>query len=436
MRFAARQPVFRRNMTVFGYEILFRSGFEAVASFQDSDQASCVTLDNSILWGLEQLCADKLAFVNCTRSVLTNRLIELLPPSRTVIEVLEDVLPDREVLEACRALKEKGYLIALDDVRSLREVEPYFPLADIVKVDFRLANGARQQEEMAREIRGRGMRALAEKVENEKERRAAINMGYELFQGFFFQRPEIVHRKDIGATHSNCLRLLTAAHQPELDRQLIEKLVRAEPSLSLRLLRYLNSVAFAFRVEVTSIRHALTLLGEQETRKWLLVTAVAENCIHKPSELVIWALARARFCELVAVAIGDSLPGAFWMGMLSALPALLEISLPTVLEQLPIASAVKQALLGEPGSYRSIFEMMSAYECGDWGTCTERAHRIGIGEPTASALYIDSTKWASEVTGCDAGKRATGQAQTGSFASYRPPDAVVNTALSRGTRSA
>src|SRR5215470_15811886 len=113
MRFTARQPVFMRNMTVFGYEILFRSGFESAATFRNSDEATRITLDNSILWGLEQLCADKLALVNCTRSVIVNRLIELLPPSKTVVEILEDVLPEAEVLEACRHLKEKGYRIAL-----------------------------------------------------------------------------------------------------------------------------------------------------------------------------------------------------------------------------------------------------------------------------------------------------------------------------------
>jgi EAL and modified HD-GYP domain-containing signal transduction protein len=264
MRFAARQPVFMRNMTVFGYEILFRSGFESAARFSDSDEATHVTLDNSFLWGLEQLCGDKLALVNCTRSALVNRLIEVLPPAQTVLEVLENVLPDRDVLEACRALKEKGYRIALDDVVSLREVEVYLPFADIVKVDFRLANRVAQAT-MAYELRRREIMALAEKVEDEEEHRAAMHMGYELFQGFFYQRPELVRRTNI-ELHSNYFRLLQAAQETELDLRLIEELIRTEPSLSLCLLHYLNSVAFAFRVRVTSIRHALSLLGEQETR--------------------------------------------------------------------------------------------------------------------------------------------------------------------------
>ena len=271
-------------MGLFGYEILFRAGFESVARFQDSDQASFATLDSSLLWGLDRLCGDKLALVNCTRSVLTHRLIELLPPTRTVAEILEDVAPDNEVLEACRALKEKGYQIALDDVCSLRELQPYLKFADIIKVDFRLTSHF-QQRALAQEIRRHHLLALAEKVEDANEHRRALDMGYELFQGFFFQKPEIVQRKNICVSHMNCTRLLIAVQQPELERDAITDMIHAEPSLTLRLLRYLNSFAFAFRFEVTSIRHALELLGEDEIRKWVLVCAVTENCIQKPSEL-------------------------------------------------------------------------------------------------------------------------------------------------------
>ncbi len=405
-------------MGLFGYEILFRAGFESAARFQDSDQASFATLDSSLLWGLDRLCGDKLALVNCTRSVLTNRLIELLPPSRTVAEILEDVVPDNEVLEACRALKEKGYRIALDDVCSFREVKPYLGLADIIKVDFRLTS-LLQQRVLAREISRHPLLALAEKVEDANEHRRALDMGYELFQGFFFQKPEIVQRKNICLSHMNCTRLLSAVQRPELERDSITEMIHAEPSLTLRLLRYLNSFAFAFRFEVTSIRHALELLGEDEIRKWVLVCAVTENCIQKPSELVQWALVRARFCELVAEAVGDSLSGGFWMGMTSAFPALLEIPLAVMLEQLPLPQAVKQALRGEPGIYHDVLELLTSYERGDWQSCGELAQRIGISETATSALYIDSLEWARLVTS-DSGGTGTDRPQAEAFVSYQP----------------
>ena len=425
MRFAARQPIFTRNMSLFGYEILFRAGFESVARFQDSDQASFATLDSSILWGLDQLCGDKMALINCTRSVLTKRVIELLPPSRTVVEILEDVVPDDQVLEACGALKKKGYRIALDDVCSLAAVEPYLPFADIVKVDFRLTTDDKQRG-LAQEIRTRGLVALAEKVEDKDEYRRALSMGYELFQGFFFQKPEIVQRKNICATQMNCTRLLNAVQQGELQRDRIAELIRAEPSLNLRLLRYLNSFAFAFRFEVTSIRHALELLGEDEIRKWVLVCAVTENCIQKPSEVVLWALVRARFCELVGDDIGDALNGAFWMGMTSAFPVLLDIPLATVLEQLPIPHAIKLALRGEAGIFHDVLDLLTAYELGDWQRCAEMAQRIGISDARTSFLFINSLEWARLVKS-DTGNPAANRGSAASFASYQRPEHVAYT---------
>ncbi|MFZ0707466.1 MAG: EAL domain-containing protein [Candidatus Korobacteraceae bacterium] len=404
MRFVARQPVFLRTMALYGYEILFRSGFESAANFSNADDATRLTLDNSILWGLERLCGDKLAFVNCTRSVLVNRLIELLPPSQTVVEVLEDVLPDREVLEACRSLKEKGYRIALDDVVCLRDVEAYLPLADIVKVDFRLASRV-SQATMAYQLHQRGILALAEKVEDREEHSAAMHMGYELFQGFFFQRPEVVQRRNI-ELHSNTFRLLRAAQEPELDLKLIEELIRSEPSLSLRLLHYLNSVAFAFRIRVTSIRHGLSLLGEEETRKWLIVSAVTENCCSHPLELITWALVRARFCELTANKLFDVVPGAFWLGMVSAFPALLETTVENLLQRMPVASAVSEALLGAPGIYRDLLDVMIAYERGQWAQCAELAGKLRLSEGSVSAIYIESTQWANTLTGVNTGKNS------------------------------
>lgn len=167
-----------------------------------------------------------------------------------------------------------------------------------------------------------------------RKRHRALAMHYELFQGFFFEKPELVQHKNICASHMNCSRLLNAVQQHELKRDEVAELIHTEPSLTLRLLRYLNSFAFAFRFEISSVRHALELLGEDEIRKWVLVCAVTENCIDKPSEVVVWALVRARFCEQLAGDVGDSLSGAFWMGMTSAFPVLLDVSMTTVLERL------------------------------------------------------------------------------------------------------
>jgi c-di-GMP-related signal transduction protein len=389
----ARQPVFDRNLNVFGYELLFRSALEDFARVDDTDQASRMTIDSSFLWGFDRLCEGKLALVNCTRVVLTKRLVELLPPKRTVVEVLENIRPDKEILEACRSLKSKGYSIALDDVSSMQEVEPYLGIVEVVKVDFRLADLQRCAE-LAVELRRRGIVTLAEKVETQEEYRAAVGMGYTLFQGFFFQRPELMRTRDIAPLHAGHFRLLEAVQRAELDYDVVERLVRAEPTLCLRLLRYLNSPLFGFGKDIVSVRHALSLLGEREIRKWLLVSLAAQIGWGKPEELVLWALTRARFCELLAEQISPAMGGSFLMGMLSAFPALLEVPLTPMLDSIPVEPAIKAALSGEPGQYRSVLEIMTAYEAGNWNACKAFAKANRLTEHSVASWYFTALQWA------------------------------------------
>jgi c-di-GMP-related signal transduction protein len=396
VRFIARQPIFDLKHRVYGYELLFREGWENCAVIEDFDHAGRMTLDNSFLWGLDQLSKGTRVFVNCTREMLTKRLIEVLPASQTVVEVLETVSGDREVIEACRGLREKGYVIALDDVSSFDEVKPYLSVVKIVKVDLRLTD-LRQRRDLVQRLRRYGMTALAEKVETRQEHREAVQCGFQLFQGYFFQKPEVMQRRDVPALQTHSLRLLQAASAEELDFQLIEDAIRQEPSLCFRLLRYLNSPLFAIEFEIRSIEHALQLLGESEVRRWLMVTVAAALGEQKSPELVVWALVRARFCELAASDGRVRVEGAFLMGLLSALPALLEIPMEALLEHLPVSRELKGGLQGEQGRADTVLKLMLAYEKGNWSECGERAAAIGIGEERLARQYLRAVQWANEV---------------------------------------
>ena len=395
MRFIARQPVFDRSLRVFGYELLFRAGWEEFARISDSDRAARTTLDNSVLWGLDQLCEGKFALVNCTREVITRGLVELLPSSRTVVEVLEGITADPEMIEACGSLKRKGYMVALDDVTNVEEVRPYLGIAGMVKVDFRQID-RRQQAVLAQLLAEHGVIALAEKLETHEEHRAAMEMGYQLFQGFFLQRPELMQTHDIPALQASHLRLLRAAIETELNFEAVEEGVRTEPSLCFRLLRYLNSPLFPVAGEIHSVSQALRLLGEQNIRTWLLVTVAASLGEDKPVALVVWALTRARFCELLAGTCGGA-QESFLMGMVSSFPALLDVPLSTVLDRLSVAGPILEALRGQPGRYRDILELVSAYESGDWVECSLRLKGCGITEEFVTNCYMKASRWADEI---------------------------------------
>ena len=190
LRYLARQPIFDRQEKVFGYELLFRDGLENAFS-GDLDEASRVTLDRSLLIGLDVLCDGRRAFVNCTRDTLLKGLVTLLPATSTVVEVLETVPADPEVVAACRSLKDAGYMIALDDYVANDPREGLAELADIIKVEMLLTTEEERTGLMKRLGAGR-CRMLAEKIETNAEFMRARDQGFVYFQGYFFRRPEMM----------------------------------------------------------------------------------------------------------------------------------------------------------------------------------------------------------------------------------------------------
>ncbi len=396
-RFVARQPILTADEEVFGYELLFRDGIENFFQSPDQDAASRSALNTSLLIGLDVLCDGHRAFVNCTRDVLLNDYVTLLPPSQTVVEVLETVTPDTLVVEACRRLKKSGYTIALDDFGANDPREPLTDLADIIKVDLR-ATSASEAAAMVKRYGARRCRMLAEKVETREEFSSAGKNGFVYFQGYFFRRPEVMTAHEIPANQLNYLRMLTAVSQPELDVREIENLVKSEASLCYRLLCYLNSAAFGFTAEIHTVRHALSILGEREVRRWIRLVATLGAGQGKSSDLVLAALVRARFCELLSPKVQPGDSDLFLMGMLSLMDAILEIPMRQVLDNVPIDQESKAVLLGLPSTLQPFYQLMLAQESGNWVVASARTIELHLSEAEVADAYWRAMQWARQVS--------------------------------------
>jgi c-di-GMP-related signal transduction protein len=397
-RFVARQPILTGDEKVFGYELLFRDGVEDYFRSSDPEAASRSTLDSSILMGLDVLCDGKRAFVNCTREVLLKDYVTLLPSDQTVVEVLENVPADDLVKSACRRLKEAGYLIALDDFGVDDPRQSLTDLADIIKVDVRRTTLA----EAAAMVKLYGpwrCRMLAEKVETREEFLAAKKAGFVYFQGYFFRRPELMQAREIPSNRLNYVRMMQAVSRPELDPREVEEIIKCEASLCYRLLRYLNSAAFGFSNEIHSVRHALSMLGEREARRWIRLVATLAAGQDKSSELVLSALVRARFCELLSPKIPHGESDLFLMGLLSMMDAILETPMVNVLEKIPLDQATKAAPLGGVSPLRPLYQLMLARESGDWENTTTLAKQLNLNEAEIVESYWQAMQWARQVSG-------------------------------------
>ncbi len=398
LRFVPRQPILTREEKVFGYELLFRDGIEDYFCPKDAEAASKIMLDSSLIMGLDVLCNGGHAFVNCTRDMLLKDYVTLLPSSQTVVEILESVEPDDLVMAACQRLKEGGYMIALDDFATGDKREPLTDIADIIKVDVRSTS----PEERAAMVKRYGpwcCRMLAEKVETREEFMAAKKTGFAYLQGYFFRRPETVKTHAVPGNQLNYIKMLQLVSKPELESREIENAIKGEASLCYRLLRYMNSASFGFASEIHSVRHALSMLGEREVRRWVRLVVTLAAGQNKSSDLVRSALVRARFCELLSPKIKHGETDLFLLRLLSLMDSILELPMTDVLEKVPLDQETKAVLLGGTSYLRPLYQLMLAQESGDWQNPSEIAKSLNLTESEVAEVYWQGMQWARQMNG-------------------------------------
>ena len=396
--FVARQPIFDQKQKVYGYELLFRSGLDNYFQAVDGDKATSRVIANSfLLFGIETMTEGAKAFINFTRSLLVKEYALILPKAYTVVEILEDVEPDDEVLNACQNLKDRGFLLALDDFVYDPKFEPLLELADIVKVDFTLS-GPDERRRLADAFLPLEIKLLAEKVETLDEFEQAAEMGYSYFQGYFFAKPVVVARKDVPGFKVSFFRMLSEANRPELDFERLSDMVRSEMSVSYKLLKLVNSAAYAPIEEITGIKQALGYLGENGVRKWMSLLALSGMAEDKPDALVVSSLVRAKFCELLAEKLGAGHRAAdlFLMGLFSQLDAIIGRPLPELLAELPLAKDVVAALSGQHKLTR-VLQLAVALEKGRWDLIPKLSAAVGLQESDLPEAFYEAVQWPKEV---------------------------------------
>jgi EAL and modified HD-GYP domain-containing signal transduction protein len=399
--FVARQPIFNRNRKVWGYELLFRSA--ANQTRYDGTEATSATrqvISNGMLSiGFDKLLRGKHACINFGREMLLQNMYTSLPHQTTVIELTEDIEPDAEVLAAVKRMRAEGYRIALDDFRPSPQMEPLLEFANLVKVE--MCTPKPEQEVMLREFQARGIRMLSEKVETDEEFRWALKAGYDYFQGHFFACPVILQGRQIPAIKLHCLRLIQEAHRAELDFTRLTKLISEDVSFSYKLLRYANSARFGRANKIHSIRRALVVLGEYGIRKWVSIAALPTIAADKPGELMRQSLVRARFCELLGQASGQTVEEqAFLLGLFSLLDALLDRPINDVLTEVGLAPELDSVLRGQAPDdsiLNTIYQLVRAYEAGNWELVECLAARMGAPADLIGAAYCEALPWADDI---------------------------------------
>lgn len=387
----ARQPIFDHHDRVVGYELLYRPATPMDGATPDGPRTGPVT-DGRLATG--QLLSDSLlgddfrrittgvpAWVNFPRELLVDGSATLVPAGHIVVEMLEDVPGDPEVVAACRWLKARGYVLAADDVTEPDDPNPLLDVADIIKVDFRGTDGLARRG-LARRFRTK--RLLAEKVETLPERAEAVDLGFQMLQGFYLDRPAVVQHRAIDRSRLGMLAVVAAISADPMDWDVVERAIKSEVALVDKLLRYLNSAAFAWRRPIGTLREALVLLGERQIRRWLGVIALQALSADRPTEVLTATLLRAHMCEALATDLrGRARPLDLYMtGLYSRMHLLLGTERSATLEQAPLPQEVRSALLDRCGPLWDTVELCTRWAEADWRAAGALTHRLGL--PAAS----------------------------------------------------
>lgn len=398
--FVARQPIFDADGTLGAYELLYRkSGAASGAAGASSEQMAAEVLVQTFLnIGIDTVTGDARAFVNFTREMLVNGVYGLLDKRRVVIELLETVTPDDEVLLTIETMVNNGYTVALDDFEYGPQWERVLPLVSIVKVDV-LDRTPESLEQLVELLKPHQLQLLAERVETREVAEQCRALGFTLFQGYYYQRPEVLTRTELSAGQLTILRLMNLLRDPDSSDGAIDDAFRGDVSLTMKLLRTVNSAAMGGR-GIESIRHAVRMVGRAELHKWLSLLLVSSVAARGGMDLetVRNALVRARFAEQVGRMGGDrrTSESLFMVGLFSLLDALLRVPLPEILQRIELAEEIKRALLTRSGPYASSLSLVEAWERAHWDVVSAEGGALGLDLAQLGDLYLESLAWAKE----------------------------------------
>jgi EAL and modified HD-GYP domain-containing signal transduction protein len=383
-----------RRSRVHGYELLFRAGPEA-AFRGDGDLATRTMLDNTVMFGLERLTGGLPAFVNCTREALTEELVNVLPPSMTVLEILETLEPTPDLIAACRRLKCAGFRLALDDFIWEPRFEPLVEIADYIKVDVTLS-GADERRRLMRMLDGAAVALLAEKVETQDEYKQARDEGFTLFQGYYFCRPVLMENRKVPSNRLSHVEILQLLRSDSIELKKLTRLLKREASLTYRLLRLVNSPMCAVRQEVSSIQSALLAVGEETFRRVAILAITSELSGNRPAEILRMAFVRGRFCEMAAGMCGLDATEQYMVGLLSLLPAMLRVPMSELTPALPLRGEIRRALEGAATPERSLLGWLECHERGDWAACDGLVQSYGLDQNALMECYAEAMVWAED----------------------------------------
>ncbi|MDQ6967877.1 MAG: EAL domain-containing protein [Mariprofundaceae bacterium] len=389
----ARQPIFNAEQKTYAYELLYRGLMEV-----GDDAMTATVLSNTLnSFGMDAVTNGHFIFVNISKSFLLSEFPKILPAGKTILEIKEDVSADQDVIAAMKYWKSKGLRIALDNFTSVNaQHEQLLAYADIIKINTLSYEG--ELAELVQTLRIHPVKILAEKVETLEQFETCQQLGFDYFQGYFFCKPLLmVNQQSFQSNNAQLLQLLShilAAESPkELEYEIAHNL-----ALSYKLLRYINSASVGLRQPISSIGHALALIGLDNLRVWVSMLLMSSLSQGKPDALILLSFCRGRFLEQLASKHGNKQESNdyFILGMFSLLDALLNQSVNEVIDTISLPELVRNGLLNASSEAGIRLNLIQTLEHGDWTQLDHILPSVALDDEQITAIYSEAIQWSDE----------------------------------------
>ncbi|HEU4631659.1 MAG TPA: HDOD domain-containing protein [Gemmatimonadaceae bacterium] len=390
-----RQPIFDRDERIVAYAVLHRDAELEADAGDPYAAAEQMLLDGRLEHGIEQLSEGRPALLKVSGRLLESDAVARLDPRRVALELDAGAVAEPSVRLACERLAGAGFTLALDRFTHTPATAAVLPAIRIVKVDVR-GREAPELAALAEHVRPHRARLLAEHAEHRGIMDRCLELGFDLFQGYRFTRPETPSRRELPIQHVQTFKLLKELRDPDLSESVIEESFRRDVALSYKLLRMVNSAAVGGR-GIWSIGHAVRLLGREALYRWLtqlLLSSAADGGVKQ--EVAYTSLLRGRLCELLAAPTGmrPASGPLFLVGVFSLLDLMLGVPMPELVARLDVDEEVAAALVSREGFFGAVLGLVEAYEAGYWGEIEVRCDLLGVPRAELAGHYLDAVHWA------------------------------------------
>lgn len=385
----ARQPIFDIAMNVYAYELLHGEPEDPAANDDDDNTASCQVIINAFLdMGIESISDNLPSYIKVTHDFLVGKLPLPFPPQSIVLEIPTSLEATKEVLAGIKHFADEGFMLALDEFAFGDAESPILDLVDIVKVDIRRCDTSALSDGVS-SMEKHGVRLIADNVDNQEELGLCQAAGFTHFQGNFISTPAAVSGNVLKPNRMALMNILKLLEDPNCDISDLEELISQDVTLSYKILRIINSAYYGFRRKIDSVKQAVVSLGLKVIRDWFIVISLTD-IDDKPQELIFLTLQRARMMQSLSEMMCLNKDTGFTTGLFSSIDAIMDRSMDSILEALPLSTDISEALLTREGKYGELLEIVLHYERGDWGYIS----RAGFETGELSTFYFEAMYWA------------------------------------------